>query len=190
MIDQVLTFFETELNRYFQSRFQLKSTDKRAIVASLMSGEGKMNSEAREKLVISLINLSEEKNVQGNANHYARAGNKPIGRLSPPVDLNLNLLFAANFKDQKEALKYISAVIGYFQVNRSFSPSAFPRLDASIDKLNAEIVNHDVDTLNNLWSLIGTHYMPSMVYRMRSIRVQEGKVKGEVGPITGIDPRT
>jgi hypothetical protein len=186
MIEETLGFLANELNAHFKSRRQIKQD--KVIVGSLMNNEGKPNSKVEDKVVIMLMNVLEEKTNQSNSTRYARDGSRPIGRISPPIDLNLNVLFAANFKDYKESLKFLSGLIGYFQVNRVFMRTQFPTLMPGADKLTMEIINFDADNLHNLWGMVGSRYLPSMMYRCKTLRIQESVVKEQVTPITGLRP--
>jgi len=187
MIEETLAFLAKEMNDYFLSRYKEKD---KVVLGSLVGLDGKPNAKLDNKVVMSLMNILEDKIIQSNSTTYARSNGRAIGRISPPVDLSLTILFAANFNagNYTQALKYISRVIGFFQINRNFTRDSFPGMVAGVDRLNVEIVNMDSDSLHNVWGLIGGKYVPSIMYKLRSIRIQEAVIKEQVTPITGLRP--
>ena len=50
-------------------------------------------------------------------------------------------------------------------------PGANP-FPASLEKLVFEMVNMNFEELNNLWGVLGGAYFPSVVYKVRMVKVQ------------------
>jgi len=98
------------------------------------------------------------------------------------MHMNLYLVFAAHFPDPnyKEALHFISLVIEFFQGKSVFDKFNTPGLSANIDRLIFEFVNQDIQEMNNMWSLIGAKYLPSVVYKVRMLTFSQSMVREEV----------
>lgn len=127
---------------------------------------------------ISLVNVQEETALR-NTPHVERQ----LGQLKyiePPVHLNLYLLFAFEFQTYATSLVHLSKTVELFQAKRWFSPAtqapagnAFP---ATLEKLVFEMVNMNFEELNNLWGVLGGAYFPSVVYKVRLVKVQAADV--------------
>jgi hypothetical protein len=124
----------------------------------------------------------------GVGGHSGGAGRSVV--TNAPVYLNLLVMFAANFggRNYAEALKFLSGTIGFFQARPAFDPQSSPGLDPRIDKLTLEIENLNTADLSNLWGIFGGKYLPSILYRMRMVTIDEGRVTGQDTPI--LRPRT
>ncbi|MFC5696185.1 DUF4255 domain-containing protein [Pseudomonas sp. GCM10022186] len=121
---------------------------------------------------ISLINVEEESTLRNTPHTERRLGQSRY--VEPPVYLNLYLLFAFNFQNYSTSLVHLSRTIELFQHRRWFAqsgPGATP-FPATLEKLVFEMVNMNFEELNNLWGVLGDAYFPSVVYKVRLVKVQ------------------
>ena len=124
---------------------------------------------------LSLVNVQEETTLR-NTPHVERKLGQTV-YVEPPVYLNLHLLFAFEFLTYAASLTHLSKTVELFQSKRWFSPETqsgpganpFP---ASLEKLVFEMVNMNFEELNNLWGVLGGAYFPSVVYKVRLVKVQ------------------
>ncbi len=124
---------------------------------------------------ISLVNVQEEPALRNTPHVERRLGHAEY--IEPPVYLNLHLLFAFEFLTYASSLVHLSKTVELFQTKRWFSPAtqtaagaiAFP---ATLEKLVFEMVNMNFEELNNLWGVLGGAYFPSVVYKVRLVKVQ------------------
>lgn len=128
------------------------------------------------KILLSVINIEEDTVVRHVA-HFERADNQ-IRFRNPPVYLNLSVMFAATHTDYDSALIALEAVLLFFQRNRFFSAESSEALedynelhDVQIEKITFELVNLGLEQLHQLWSGLGGHYMPSVIYLMRMLQI-------------------
>jgi len=122
---------------------------------------------------ITLVNLEEEPALR-NLPAVERVG-AVLERREPPVHLNLYLLFSFEFMTYEASLLHLSNAIGLFQSKRVFradNASAGNPFPAGLEKLIFEMHNMSFEALNNLWGVMGGAYFPSVVYRMRMVRIQ------------------
>jgi hypothetical protein len=184
MIDKALTFIVGELNNLLAARFQ--SNENMAVLASLSNPDGTVPPGIENKVVLSLINVEREGAASGG-NWPVRTGTGNHDRLSPPLGLNLLLLVTASFgANYSEALKFLSNVLGFFQARPSFnaqSSAAFPR---ELEKLSMELVNLSTHEVNNVWSILGVKYMPSVVYKVRMLLIQENWISERTPTVMGV----
>ncbi|MCY1398746.1 hypothetical protein D3C76_618950 [compost metagenome] len=129
---------------------------------------------------ISLINLQEEPVLRNSPHVEKRVGKSRY--IEPPVFINLYLLFAFKFQDYDASLTHLSKTIELFQSKRWFSAAtqsgpgaiAFP---TKLEKLVFEMVNMNFEELNNLWGVLGDAYFPSVVYKVRMVKVQLDEIE-------------
>jgi len=107
--------------------------------------------------------------------------------MNPPMHVNLFIMFVANFPDPNylESLRYISLVLEYFQGNRIMDKSNTPMLSANVDKISFEYVNMDFNELNNVWSLVGLKYMPSVIFKLKLLSFTNFLIKEESSAVVG-----
>jgi len=133
------------------------------------------------KLVMSVINVEEEATVK-NFPASVRI-NGELKRKNPPKFLNIYVLFIASHSVYKTALDRLSKVITFFQNKRYFSSEdndvdndqIFPN---NIEKITVEMYSLKLEELNHLWGILGGVYYPSVLYKVRVLRMEDN-VKGE-----------
>jgi hypothetical protein len=113
---------------------------------------------------------------------------KGVQNYNPPVKLNLYILFSASSSDgqeknYKEALKRISRVVEFFQAKNVFNSSNTPMLDHTVGKISVELFNMNMEEQNNLWSMLGGMYRPSVLYKFRTLYIQEKHALPTGGPV-------
>lgn len=185
MLDRTLSFLLAQLNDYLGTRYPTK--EPHAVLSSLSTLEGTAPPEIANRVVLSLVNIEREA-AAGGAATPLRMENGAYVRTSAALNLNLYVLVSASFgTNYVEALKLLSAVLGYFQGRPVFTAQSTPTFPKGLDRLTMEIVNLDIQGLNNLWGNLGVKYLPSVIYKARMFTLQEGWVVEQVPPITGID---
>lgn len=122
-----------------------------------------------DRIVLTLINVEEENTLRNNY-PMQQIGSSVVSQ-SPTLFLNLYLLFSANFTQYTEALKRIGLVIQYFQVHKRITLTD-PSSGAPFD-LYCTMHNIGFENLNNLWTVLGGKYMPSVLYKARLVAIQE-----------------
>ena len=176
MIDFVVKVVASELNEFFRLKFGLK--EDRVIISNLVNQDGSTSVKDENRIILSLVLIQEEKTI----------GNIHQG-VSKPVYLNLFLLFSASFNEKlnTDALKFLTAVISFFQNKSTFNQQNTSNLNDGIDKITFEIVNQSFQEQSNLWSTLGAKYMPSILYKVRMIKVDENMLGPETIEIGNLD---
>lgn len=180
MIDVALVSVVNELNEFLRMKFRMKND--RAVITNIVAQDGSMAIKEENKILVSLINIEEEKKVPPRQQF-------PAGSTNKPVYLNLYVLFSAAFNPTLniEALKFISAVVAFFQSKPVFDGQNTPALDSGIEKLIFEIQNLSLHEQSNLWASVGAKCMPAILYRVRLVAISEAVMKYEATEITGPD---
>jgi len=157
MIYEALEHVTEELNGHLRRVFGV--TEDRAVISCLINQDGTPAMKDDNKLLVTLVNIMEEKMLMNN--HIRSKKDKPS------VNLNLYVLFSTSFIGSLsgEALKFISATIGFFQKTPVFYVGS--------SMVVFEIYNANFPELANIWATLGGKYTPSILYKARMIEIDE-----------------
>ena len=174
MIYESLSCLTDEINEYFKNK--LGTAENVVELSGIVNQDGTVAIQGENKIVVTLVNI--EKEISGAAKTGRIAGGT-LTNQSPPLNINLYVLFSAYFKtgNYTEALRFLSFVIAYFQYKNVFTQANTPKLDPGIDKLILEMATITPEQLNNIWASLGAKYMPSVVYKMRMLTFDESIIK-------------
>ena len=196
MIDKVLDFACSQLNAYLQSKLSLHSTDIAIIVSNVSQlNETKSNSggddQDPQNAFVSLINIEEDR-ISKSPENFVRALDGSVVYKNPKIFLNLYILFSVNLPSYSESLKRLSYIIQFFQYQNVFTPLTSPSMPEGIDELVFDLMTLSYQDLNNLWGILGSRYLASVMYKMRMISINENFVYGGAGIIQkiGINDKT
>lgn len=136
-----------------------------------------------------IVNLfkTEEEPILKNSQVAIPIKNGKIAHKNQPVILNLYVLITAlNQQDYGTALKDISRIIEFFQLNTKFnSTNTFePALDF---ELRHQLISPSNEDVNHIWSVNGGEQLPSLLYKFSLVPVDANKLKGLNVPIESID---
>ncbi len=185
MIDNVLDVIKEEVDTFVKLKMK-DSREQYIQLVPVIDQDGK-SSVTENTICMSLVKIEEDKVNMSNGAEVEYTPNGPQ-YYNPPVKLNLYVLFSAatsdgQEKNYKEALKRISRVIEFFQAKNVFNSANTPMLDTGVGKLTAELHNMNMEEQNNLWSMLGGMYRPSVLYRFRALMVQEKHGMDAGGPV-------
>ena len=164
MIHEALSYIRREL------RDRLPVADAEVMIESARVLAGQDNAEGA---YITLVNVEEEPTLR-NLPSVERIGGV-LQRQEPPVHLNLYLLFSFEFQTYETSLLHLSNTVGLFQEKRVYTAeNADPGnpLPVGLERLIFELHNMNFEALNNLWGVMGGAYFPSVVYKVRMVRIQ------------------
>lgn len=175
MIHNVITSIAIKLDEFIKNKLSI--TDETVIVNSLVDIKGNLNQDIENKISIFLLHIEEEKLIKNSTIKYSSGA-------TPPVTVNLHVMFSAYFPNFNyvEALRYVSLVIEFFQVNNIFDHSNTLGLPVNANKIKAEIYNISIEDTSKLWGNIGANYVPSISYKFRQL-VFDGNMISEDTPV-------
>jgi hypothetical protein len=164
MINEALEYIQRELRDY------LGIDDADAIINHAHLLKEPNNAKG---VYISLVNLEEEK-VLKNTRHSLRINDQTVYQ-QPPVFLNLYVLFSFEFTNYSTSLLHLSKTIERFQSKSVFSAetaTAANPFPSGLNKLIFDFHNLNFEQLNHLWGVLGGAYFPSVLYKVRMVKVQ------------------
>jgi hypothetical protein len=184
MITQALTYIANQINLAFFT----PNGSPRVILGNIAALNDQDYNEPN--VLLTLINIEEEVLLRNPENYFKR--NNSTVYKNPPMHFNITVMFGAYRTDPDreqaytDAVSYIQRVIGFFQRNHVFDPDNSPDLPEGIEKLVVELVNLNMEQLHHLWTMLGGKYIPSVVYKMRMVIIDEAFEESEAPLISQI----
>lgn len=200
MIRTALQFIRSELEAYIVEREQDPANYSSGNVVDLRSialANGNINVINSTHVTIMVVGVDEERR-EGKRPYFVPADNNQYLRLNPPVEIDVYVLFAAHNSNYENALRDISDVISFFQSNVVFDSQRYPALNATvtspttkpwqlIDRLTFRLHCLTFEQQNNLWGMIGSKYLPNVVYKMNMLTIFDTKGKDKVAAVTELN---
>lgn len=187
MIHSSLNFLTKSINDYLKIKNGL---DEEKVFLTHVSDESGV-AIPEKSLGLSLVNIEEEKIFkEQNVTFINSEGG--VEFRNPELKLNLYILISANYPSDNylEGLKQLSQVIAFFQAKNVFTNENSPAMageDPNIKKLILELYSYSFEQMYNFWSVLGTKYLPSVLYKVRMLKVQEEELISDALPIEEID---
>lgn len=162
MIRKILTYYTERLDEYLSGFHHCP--EGMATVEQI----GGNTEECPNKMVMSLLNVERETSGGISAPVQRRAGESYV-RLQPPLLLNLNVILAAVFDKRQYAvsLSVLTDTLRFIQ--------SMPRFTVEGMDYTIEIVSLSPQDLNNVWTLLGGQYYPSVVCKIRRLTLDAEK---------------
>ncbi|WP_158596881.1 DUF4255 domain-containing protein [Aquimarina sp. BL5] len=154
-----------KLNEYFKNVVGTTESD---IIEFISTTSNDPVSFTNDKITPFLINISEDRKFRNPDQYSGIVRNGIRTQTNPEIRIELLILFVSKFSKYDQALKFLSHVIKFFQVNRIFNPLNSPQLsDENIEKLVVELISIPLEEQNQVWHSLNTSYLPSVLYRVR-----------------------
>ncbi|MBS8227944.1 DUF4255 domain-containing protein [Vannielia litorea] len=189
MIYDALEFLRGTLNRALVQRFP--TAQDWVLLSALTQADGTPPPGLKSRLCLSLINIERDPTASGTAPRVQPDEGQMISR-APLLALNLDVLVSAHFEDAYgDGLKLLSGAIDHFQGKPHYRAGADPGLPAGMTKLSVEWVDLNLQEIFNIWTVLGGHYVPSALYKVRMLLVADDRAERAGAPITrlGLEPR-
>ena len=172
IIKEALSFLEKELKSYLSAKLNSGNEDviKVGNIVKVLDGDGDASSNSARAL-ISVVNVEEDR-LSKSPDNYRKIDDKIVYK-NPKVYLNLYLLITAKQADYGEALKVLSFIIQFFQHKNVFDLQNSPLLDPKIERLVLDLHTLNFEQMNHLWGILGGKYVPSALYKMRVVGIEE-----------------
>jgi Pvc16 N-terminal domain len=182
VIDKALTVLAGQLNAFLNARFGGDVTEQAAL--GPVPDQSKDTIPAHP-LTLSLVRIEEERVVKTQTATRKRDGQ--VEDIPPDIKLNLFVMVVAHGTNYANTLKFLSATVAFFQSRPVFDHANCPGLDESIEKLLVELHTQTFEEQNQLWGSLSLRYLPSVLYRVRMLIIQEGALQRTAPGIRALD---
>jgi len=196
MIDNALKIIANEVNKYLVRKLDPDrdpTATKRIATGNVTKvlepdAAGSRSDSTSAPGILSLVNLEEERDSKPN--NFVRVNDK-IEYRNPKINLNLYCLFAMNHPSYDTSLQYLSLVIQFFQYrsvidHKNTPPENGLALDQKINKLIFDMISMNSEQVNHLWATLGGKYLPSVLYKVRMITIEDDTPGVQAEAITGL----
>lgn len=183
MIKEALTFLTSELDTYWKVKTGSTQTEKKVVLANIAKIGDPEGNTLKNAIVASLVNLEEDR-LSKSPNNFVK---QPSGIVykNPKIHLYLYLLFAID-GNYDQSLRDIGLVIQFFQKNNLFNRQSHPSLHEKIELLVADLHTLSFEQSNHMWSILGSKYLPSALYKVRIVSIEDETPDGDGTPIKTI----
>lgn len=121
-------------------------------------------------ILISLVNIEEVRLAREQ--RYVVKIDDELYPKNPAVHLDLSLLFTSYGAGYENNIRNLQEVIAFFQKQPVFRAVDSAELAADgIERLTLELVTLAFEQLQQLWSMLGGKYQPSVLYKMRMLTI-------------------
>lgn len=182
MIDLALNFIASEVNAHLLKR---TGSELGAVTAGPLVDERGNWVVTLDSTRLTLFLIEEERQLREQVPERTLIGGREV-MLPPPLKLNLVLLFAGRFQQYEQALRTLSHILAFFQARPLFTAAGSPGLPAGLERLAIELLSYGPEQLNQMWACLGAKHLPSAVYRLRMVVLQDLEPIGSGMPITSI----
>lgn len=199
MLRTALEFLTDELNQYLKRKDPANFGNiDCAVLSNLMQPDGTFalpmdQGNENFKVILTLINLEEDRVLESQL--YYKKVNDKIQIINPAVNINAFVLFSVFASNYPTALRLLSYIISFFQTNSVFDSEHYPQMNANVEadkpwqkvgRLLATLQASNFEQQNNMWAALGAKYMPSVLYKIRTLTFTDIEPKMEAPAITEI----
>ncbi|MEN2399224.1 DUF4255 domain-containing protein [Flavobacterium sp. MC2016-06] len=181
MINQSLQFTSKLLGEFLKNLFSLD--EDRIVLNYLVDTSGTFPKVNQNKVVLSLINIEKETNQPFYVQNK-KLENGNFSRFNPVEKYNLDILISSNFDDYTESLKFLDAIVSFFQINNYLDASSSSSIPQGISRLEFEYEKISYHQMHSLWTAMGAKYQPSIIYKMKLIKVQGSETQEIIPAVT------
>ena len=149
-------------------------------------GDEEFGTGSFSKLFMSVLKIDEERLASDSHLYFRNDATEPYSkRVNAHKYFSLSLLFAACSSNERygEALQKLEWVLECFQEQHIYE---IPLQGGSEDfRIVLELQNLDINQQNQLWSILGGKYFPSVVYKLKMIPIRSIE-EGDYGAIESV----
>jgi hypothetical protein len=185
MIGQALTLCISAINEHLTRRFDLDND--LVVLSNIRDISPNAQSAALNKVIVTLVNI--EKDTSLLDVQTLRPSSPLKAYAQPPLHLNLYLVVAAHFENERyeHGLTMLSECAEFFHVHGIFDHGNTPDMPAGIQKLIWDVENLSLSEQSHIWGVLGHQCLPSIFYKVRSLRVDRPTIVGRAHSATTPD---
>jgi hypothetical protein len=175
MIHPVHKFLAEQLNAYIDQ--VKKPGDGIEFPYAILQNISRLDEDALKttnKLLLSLLNISEEASMKNNPDHI-KIKNNLVQYGNPPLNLNLFIMITSFMTNYENALIYLSYAITFFQGKYTFNlKNSTTEVEGLPDDFHIilDLYTLGFEQMNYVWSTLGGKQHPFICYKVRLLRME------------------
>ncbi|CAM3704593.1 hypothetical protein VA7868_01499 [Vibrio aerogenes CECT 7868] len=187
MLDHCLNYLCERMNQSLRPAFDL--TEDMVVVSPPADKETNGQLTTENRVLVFLSNLERDP--------FSKPGGIPggghqqrVALTNKPLYLTLSVVIAANFSGAgyTDGLKILSHLFAFFHRNPVLNHQNAPDLPAHIEQIAMEMESIPGNELSHMWSMLGSKYLPSAVYRVRLVVPDSETILTQTGRLGTTDP--
>lgn len=182
MIDAALNFIAEQANAHLRKR---TGAEIGAVSPGTLVDDRGNWTVPMDTMRLALFQIDEERTLREQLPERTIVAGREV-LLPPPLKLNLVVLFAGRFQQYDQAMRTLSLLLGCFQAQPLFTAADHPGLPGGIERLSLDLLSYGPEQLNQMWACLGAKHLPSLVYRVRMVVLQDTEPTGTGAPITTV----
>ena len=187
MIDKALEVLAKGIQEYLVRLPDLNiNSQETAKVTHIVKADGSLEIPS-DSIGLCLVNVEEERVIKSQYAVMPSDDGTRISHINPDIKLNLFVLIAAHFTTYQTGLKFLSGAIQFFQSKNVFTRQNTPNMDRYLEKLVVELYSLNFEQQNHLWGALGAKYLPSVLYKVRIVVVDEQTAIDDQRPIKAVN---
>lgn len=188
MIGSALAFVANRMDTFIRQRLEVPPGTPKVILSPIVGPGGAIAVREENILICSLVSIQTDSIIGGNTGPRMSSPKHSV-EMPPPIYLNLYIMLSAYFKSQQiqEGLDTLSIGISFLQGMPLWNDQTTPGLPAGIQKLIFELESPDFHQQSHIWGSIGAKYMPSALYKVRTIIIDDESIEQIVPRIEDIN---
>lgn len=156
-------------------------------ISGIVKQDGKLDPDLEtDSVSLTIVGIQEETARQPTQRYLEREGVKY--KIARDLFLHLQVLITFNFVHHIESMKFLSAVLQFFQGKPVFERDNTLQYNLeNIDKLSVKLMAQSFEQQNHLWGALGAKYMPSLLYKVSLLNIQNNRIAEEVPTVKEIN---
>lgn len=182
MLYTCLNYLCYRLNQSIKNTFGINEDI--VLLASPAEASGAQTQNTQNKILLFVSHLERDSFTQ-----KMNTGGRPGGSITltnKPLYLNITTVLAASFtgSNYSDGLKLLSHLLAFCHRNSLFTHYNSPDLPNLIDQIAMEMDVLSLEQVNHIWGMMGSHYLPSAVYRIRAMVPDSETVLSQSEPLS------
>ena len=201
MISHALTIIRNELDLHFDTFYGTSPGSDQVQLGNIaegFAGGGSDGAVARDMLILSVVNIKEEKSLKNVPNYIKNDISLTAVYENPPVYVNFLVLITSTHSSYTNALLVLSRAMRFFQSKNVFTQDDVAPASITLNapanaldqletfKLIFDLYSPSMEEVNHMWGTLGGKQYPFALYVMRLLDLKFRSVQSESGLITEI----
>ncbi len=191
MVSHALTIIANEVQRHFETVYNAVSSPTVVALGNIAEGvssSGQGPAVARDRLVITVVNIREERALKNLPNAVRTPAPVRIEYENQPYYLNLTVLLTATHADYSDGLLVLSRALRFLQSSNVFThesvdPTSLTKNAPSqqLDRLSEfklifDLYSPTMEEVNHMWGTLGGKQYPFAVFVIRMLELKHRQV--------------
>ncbi|SBS31988.1 hypothetical protein MSP8886_02303 [Marinomonas spartinae] len=187
MLDDCLNYLCHKMNESIRTSFDL--TEDIVVVSPPTDTDTHGMTSIENKILVFISNLEKDTFSKPGPQMTAFQAGQRSAISNKPLYLSISVVIAAHFSGMNytDGLKILSHLFAFCHRNPVFNRQNAPDLPETLEQLVLEMETIPSGELSHMWSMLGSRYLPSCVYKVRAVIPNSETILTQVGQLSLTD---